>query len=415
MSSTPFFRVSRPLWLAAILALSACSTLPPWMVLQGGRSRISDYQHFDSAPIAAAQQASELRFQPTDLRWPNGVSSAQVTEQLAREGTVALLVIRRGVLVHEQYFNGFARDSTGTSFSIAKSVVATLLGIAIAEGRIDSVDTPITRYLPELLRNDPRFAQISLRHLLAMRSGIAFDEGYRSPFAEAAKFYLGPSIPEQVAKLQIAGAPNQRYSYQSGDTQLLAMAIERAMGQPWAVLVQSKLWQPMGAEYSASWSLDSKASGVARAFCCLNARAVDYLRFGMLMLGEDGVPGRQNGRQIVPSDWVTQMTAAQTGLPGADESAQRNIESPGTRMMAYYAWQWRRAPALPTLPASTTDRVGTFIASERPPSNDFFAEGLHGQLLYIAPATQTVILRLGRDWGAVNWPEWMGGLARLNP
>jgi CubicO group peptidase (beta-lactamase class C family) len=403
MNSTHLFRYSRPIWLVAILALSACSTLPTWMVLQGGRSRISDYQHFDNAPIAAAERASALRLQPTELRWPNSASSAQVTEQLAGENTVALLVIRRGVLVHEQYFNGFTRDSMGTSFSMAKSVVATLLGIAIAEGRIDSVDAPITQYLPELLRNDPRFAQISLRHLLAMRSGIAFDEGYRSPFAEAAKFYLAPSIPEQVAKLRIAGAPNQRYSYQSGDTQLLAMAIERAMGQTWAALVQSRLWQPMGAEYSASWSLDSQASGVARAFCCLNARAVDYLRFGMLMLGEDGVPGRHKGRQIVPADWVAQMTAAQAGLPGADEAAQRNIESPGTRLMAYYAWQWRR---MPTLPVRVTDR---------PPSDDFFAEGLHGQLLYISPATQTVVLRLGRDWGAVNWPEWMSLLTRLNP
>jgi CubicO group peptidase (beta-lactamase class C family) len=296
MNSTHLFRYSRPIWLVAILALSACSTLPTWMVLQGGRSRISDYQHFDNAPIAAAERASALRLQPTELRWPNSAS-----------------------------------------------------------------------------------------------------------FAEAAKFYLAPSIPEQVAKLRIASAPNQRYSYQSGDTQLLAMAIERAMGQSWAALVQSRLWQPMGAEYSASWSLDSQASGVARAFCCLNARAVDYLRFGMLMLGEDGVPGRHKGRQIVPADWVMQMTAAQAGLPGADDAAQRNIESPGTRLMAYYAWQWRR---MPTLPVSVTDR---------PPSDDFFAEGLHGQLLYISPATQTVVLRLGRDWGAVNWPEWMSLLTRLNP
>jgi hypothetical protein len=106
--------------------------------------------------------------------------------------------------------------------------------------------------------------------------------------------------------------------------------------------------------------MDSQASGVARAFCCLNARAVDYLRFD-------------------------------------------------------YAWQWRRMPTLPTLPASTADRAGTFTPAERPPGDDFFAEGLRGQLLYIAPATQAVILRLGRDWGAVNWPEWMSLLAHLNP
>lgn len=398
----------------ALLTLSGCSTLPPWIVLQGARSRISDFQHFENAPIAAAPQASALPLLPADLQWPGGVTSAQMTTRLAQEGTVALLVLRRGVLVHEQYFNGFTRDSMATSFSMAKSVVATLLGIAISEGQIDSVDAPITRYLPELLRNDPRFELITLRHLLAMRSGIAFREDYRSPFAEAAKFYLGPNISDQVAKLRIVGAPNQRFSYQSGDTQLIAMAIERAMGQPLAALVQTKLWQPMGAEYAASWSQDSKANGVARAFCCLNARPVDYLRFGQLVVGDGGVPGRSLGRQIIPVDWVKQMTAAQIGLPGADESAQRNIESPNTLGMAFYGWQWRR---MPILPANTTDKLDPSAAltpSDRPPSDDFYAQGSHGQLLYIAPGSETVILRLGRDWGNVNWPIWMSLLARLN-
>ena len=399
--------------------LSACSTVPPWVVLQGGRSRISDHQHFDNAPIAAAAQASALRFEPAELRWPGNATPEQAAERLAREGTVALLVVRRGVLVHEQYFNGFARDSLGTSFSMAKSVVATLMGIAIAEGRIASVDDPITRYLPELLGNDPGFALITIRHLLAMRSGIVFDEGYASPFAEAAQFYLGPNIPAQVAKLRLAGPPNQAYSYQSGDTQLLAMAIERAMGQPMAALTQSRLWQPMGAQFAASWSLDSAASGVARAFCCLNARAVDYARLGLMMLGEGGVPGHYNGTPIVPADWVRQMTAVQAGLPGKLEADQRNIEEPGTRRMAYYAWQWRRMPVPAAVPAAGVSSPAHLAAAHsptvRPPGDDFYAEGLHCQFLYIAPASQTVVLRLGKDCGAVNWPVWMGALARLNP
>jgi CubicO group peptidase (beta-lactamase class C family) len=193
MNSTHLFRYSRPIWMLAILALSACSTLPTWMVLQGGRSRISDYQHFDNAPIAAAERASELRLQPTELRWPNGASWAQVTDRLARDNTVALLVIRRGVLIHEQYFNGFTRDSMGTSFSIAKSVVATLLGIAIAEGRIDNVDAPITQYLPELLRNDPRFGLLMLGEDGLLRLAMAANantagERYRSPTQLIAHF-----------------------------------------------------------------------------------------------------------------------------------------------------------------------------------------------------------------------------------
>ena len=144
---------------------------------------------------------------------------------------MALLVARRGQLVHERYYNGYGADSITTSFSMAKSVVSVLLGIAIDQGRVAGVHEPITRYLPELLANDPRFARITLRHLLTMRSGIHFDEGYGSPFTEAAAFYLTPDLKREVARLRIHREPDQAYSYQSGDTHLLAMAVERAGGR----------------------------------------------------------------------------------------------------------------------------------------------------------------------------------------
>ena len=102
-------------------------------------------------------------------------------------------------------------------------MVSLLLGIAIDEGRIADVDQPVTHYLPELLANDPRFGRIMLRHLLMMRSGIAFDEGYRSPVSEAARFYLSPDLLREVARLRIEGEPDQAYAYKSGDTQLLGL------------------------------------------------------------------------------------------------------------------------------------------------------------------------------------------------
>ena len=210
---------------------------------------------------------------------------------------MAFIVIRRGSVVYERYFNGCARDTVTTSFSMAKSVVSALLGIAIGEGRIVSVDEPVTRHLPELRGNDPRFDRITLRHLLAMRSGIAFEEAYRTPLSEAARFYLGPDLRAEVAKLKIEGEPDRAYRYLSGNTQLLAMVVERATGMPLARYLELRVWQPMGAEFDASWSLDSAASGVARALCCLNARAVDDARFGLVCLNA----GRFNGRQIVPA------------------------------------------------------------------------------------------------------------------
>lgn len=400
----------------ALLALSACSSLPLWMVVQG-QAEITDHRHFANAPIARAQRPSPLLVppEPITLRWPGDLSPSEAAAQLAARDTVALLVLRRGVLVHEQYFNGFGRDSLGTSFSVAKSVVSLLVGVAIAEGRIGSVDDPVTRYLPELLQQDARFGQVSLRHLLSMRSGIAFDESYTVPWSQAARFYLGPDLKAEVARLRIKTAPDQAYAYQSGDTQLLALALERAVGLPLARYLEKRLWQPMGAEFDASWSLDSAASGVARAFCCLNARAVDYLRLGQVVLdggrSADGVP-------LVQPEWLRQSTAVQQ-RPGADAAAQRNLERPGSRFQAFYAWQWRRGLS----PAQTAAAQAAAQPGPRPwpdaaqaePSDDVYAEGLRGQYLYIAPGTQTVIVRLGRERGGLFWPAWLGELARLNP
>jgi CubicO group peptidase (beta-lactamase class C family) len=390
--------------LASALALPGCSTLPMWMVWQR-QSAVTDYQHFDNAPVARAANPRPWPVATAALRWPRGADDAAITQMLAETGTQALLVMRRGQLVHEQYANGFARDSIGTSFSAAKSVVSLLLGIAVAEGRIASVDDPVTRYLPELLANDPRFAQITLRHLLMMRSGIHFDEGYRSPFAEAARFYLADDLAAQVARLRIAGPPDQAYAYKSGDTQLLSMVVQRATGVPLARYLQDKLWQPLGAEYDASWSLDSSAHGIARGFCCLNARAVDYARIGQLVLDGGRVEAPTGGRQLVPADWLRDSTAAQQ-RPGQTDAARRNLEAAGRPQQAFYAWQWRRAP--------TPDSRGA-SAAEVQPGADVYAEGLYGQFIYIAPATQTVVVRLGQRRGGLFWPGWLGELARLNP
>lgn len=379
----------------AVGGLVGCTPIPLWMVLQG-RSQITDHAHFDNAPIARAAQPSPLPALPASLRWPGGLDETAAMADVAARGSVALLVARRGQLVHERYFNGYAADSVMTSFSMAKSVVSVLLGVAIDEGRIASVDEPVTRYLPELRTNDPRFDRITLRHLLSMRSGIAFDEGYRTPFTEAATFYLGRDLKAEVARLRIEGEPDRAYAYKSGDTQLLAMALERAVGEPLARYAERKLWQPMGAQYDASWSLDSAAGGQARAFCCLNARAVDYLRFGQMVLNE----GHWNGRRIVSAEWLRKSTAAQSGLPGSSDAASRNLERLGTPQTAFYAWQWRRRP----VPGVTPPQPGAMV----------YAQGLHGQILLIDPASQTVVLRLGQRSGDRHWPSWMEALVRLN-
>ncbi len=367
------------------------------MLLQR-QSAITDHRHFVNARIAHASSAAPLESADNlALRLPEfkGRSFDQFMEH---NGTVAIVVLQRGKVVLERYYQGYQRDSMATSFSVAKSVVSALVGIAIAGGHIGGIDDPITRYVPELAKSDARFAKITIAHLLAMRSGIRFDEGYRSPLDDAARFYLTADLLSRLTSLSIGQPPNQALHYSSGDTQLLGLIVQRATGIPLAQFAQQAIWQPMGAQFDASWSMDSAEKGLVKAFCCLNGRALDYARFGLLYLNQ----GSFNGKQIVPAQWVRDSTAVRQ-YPGADDAARWNLEGANKRASAYYAWQWRRA-----VEADPESQLGI------KPRSDFFAQGLHGQLIYVAPEHDMVIVRLGAKNGDVWWPGLLGAFARLN-
>jgi len=381
----------------AVATLSACATLPPWMMVQG-RAAISDHRHFHNAEIAPAATPRALPALEAPPRLPAPRNGESLESALERNGTVAFIVVQHGRVVWERYFNGHRRDSIATSFSVAKSVISLLLGQAIADGKVASVDEPITRYLPELRERDPRFERVRLRDLLQMRSGIAFDEDYQKPWSDAAVFYLTPDLRAAVHGLHIEVEPDTRFKYSSGDTQLLGMAIERAIGQPLARYLEQRLWQPMGAEYPASWSQDSAAGGVTKAFCCLNARAIDFARLGQLMLER----GRVDGRQVVPERWIADSLAVREHA-GADAPTRANLQRPGEPRAAFYTWQWRR------MPAPAPGELGVRA------TDDFYAQGFYGQYVYVAPAKQMVIVRLGREHGGdFWWPGLMGRIAAMN-
>jgi CubicO group peptidase (beta-lactamase class C family) len=391
----------RPLRLAALaLALlagatqSGCATPPAWMVAQG-RATMNDHRHFHNAPVAAAAKPRVLPPGSAPPRLPPGPAGGDFDATLERNGTVAFIVLQRGQVVFERYYNGHQRDGWVTSFSVAKSVVSLLLGRAIADGHVKSVDDALTRHVPELLQRDERFARVRLRDLLQMRSGIAFQEDYRSPFSDAGTFYLTPDLKSAVRGLRIEVEPDTRFQYSSGDTQLLGLVIERATGRPLATTLQQALWQPMGAEFPASWSMDSAEGGVTKAFCCLNARAIDFARLGQLML--DG--GQRDGRQLIPAGWIADSLAVRQHA-GGDPNTRANLQRPARNAAAFYTWQWRHSAT-----RSATTETGW------QPTADFFAQGFHGQYIYVAPEKQMVIVRFGRDRGNEYW--WPGLMARI--
>ncbi len=226
---------------------------------------------------------------------------------LTRTGTLAFLVVHRDRLVYERYLNGAARGSLLTSLSVAKSVVSTLVGIAIQEGSIESVVDPVTDYLPELATRDRRFTRITIRHLLTMSSGIRYWEAALPwPWSDDTFTYYGVDLRRiALDRTRIQEPPGRTWHYNNYHLLLLGLVLERATGMSVSEYMATRVWQPLGAAADATWSLDSTRSGFEKMESGLNATATDYARFGLLYLHG----GTWNGHRIVSEDWVASATA----------------------------------------------------------------------------------------------------------
>ncbi len=351
---------------------------------------VRDYLVFASRPVAAA--AAPRPFQrPADQR----AAEAEVRDGFERDarvgtdlerfledtGTQAFLVIRNDTILYEHYANGAGRDSTLTSFSAAKSYVSTLVGIAVAEGAIRSIDDPVTRYLPELAARDPRFSAIRIRHLLDMTSGLKYEENGFVNGDDALTYYY-PDLRElALQKTSILTEPGRTWLYNNYNPLLLGLVLERATGEPVARYLETRLWQPMGAEYPASWSLDSTASGFEKMESGINARAIDFAKLGRLYL--DG--GRVGDRQVLPDDWVKAATVM-------DRSVDRRTQYPA----------WMDEPYGPVY------HQRFWWGARRPDgSYAFAAQGNHGQEIFVDPRTRTIIVRNGERYG-IGWDQWLG-------
>ena len=277
--------------------------------------------------------------------------------------TVAFLIIRNDSVLYENYFRNYKASSDVASFSMSKSYISALIGIAISEGFIKDENEPVTKYVPEL-KGKYTWDKVTIHHLLQMNSGVKFSESYKSPFSGAAAIYYGTNLRHQMTKLKTHREPGLGFEYKSINTQLLGLILERATRKTISENLEQKIWQPLGMEYDASWSLDKRKNGIEKAFCCINATARDYAHFGRLYLNG----GNWNGKQIVPADWVKLSTQA------ASE----------TNYAWYYNHQWWQA--------SKTD-------------GDYSAVGYLGQYIYVYPKKNLIIIRLGNGMGKQKWME----------
>jgi CubicO group peptidase (beta-lactamase class C family) len=238
---------------------------------------------------------------------------------------------------------------------MAKSFVSALTGIALAEGKIGSVDDPVVKYIPQFDRPENR--ALTLRHLLTMSSGLGWDEYYTSLTSQTTEAYYGNRLFRHMMRQRVVRPPGRHFEYMSCNTQLLAYVLRNATGLSLAEYASQKLWGPMNAVYDAQWSLARKG-GAEKAYCCLYSNARDFARLGKLYLDS----GRWRGRQIVPEAWVLESIKPAPVLDGGAPNKQ-------------YGYHWWLGEA-----------------AGRP---YFYARGILGQYIIVLPGANLVIVRLG--------------------
>jgi CubicO group peptidase (beta-lactamase class C family) len=326
-------------------------------------SDVGDQDRFPARRIPAGTRASPLPVGPKADLVLTGEES-KLDEFLDDTDTLAFVVAHGDRLVSERYFGGSDRESLQTSFSAAKSFVSTLVGIAIDEGLIGSIEDPVTDYLPELAARDPDFRKVTLRHLLTMSSGIRYQEGGFPSLGDDTYTYYGVDLRDvALNRTRMEQPPGLAWRYNNYHPLLLGLVLERTTGASVADFMARRLWQPLGAEADATWNLDSERSGFEKMESGLNARAVDYARFGLLFLHD----GEWNGRRIVSEAWVRAATRADT--------------TTGPASYFGYGYFW-------------------WIDVEHP--GRFYAMGKYGQYIYVAPDADAVVVRLGSSSGVDN-------------
>ena len=268
----------------------------------------------------------------------------------------AFLVFQGDTLIYEKYWDEHSMGQVSNSFSAAKTVIGLLVGIAIEEGKITSVDDYAGKYIPEF--NKSGREQITIRHLLTMSAGFDWIESGKNPLSEAAEGYYTSDLYGLVTRLRVIEKPGVNFNYQSGNSQILAFIIERATGKSIDEYTEEKLWKPLGAGSNAFWSLDEK-KGNEKAFCCMYATARDYALIGQLILNK----GHWNSHQLVPKWYMDQM-----------------VETP----------KMKTKEKVPNM------RYGWHIWVYKNQGNPvYYCRGLMGQYILAIPHKNRVIVRLG--------------------
>lgn len=313
---------------------------------------IDDQYIFESKTVKSKKHSPWERHNDNEkLSIPN-----QYLPVFKKYETTAYVIIKNGKLLFEDYYLGYNSESQTNSFSAAKSIVSLLVGIAIDEGFINDIDNPVNKYINLFSDND----SITIRNVLTMSSGSDWHESYSAPFSITTDAYYGTHLDELIYSLKSVEPSGKRFSYKSGDTQILATVVRAATGMELSDFAAQYLWSKIEAENNALWSTDT-TNGTEKAFCCFNATAKDFAKIGQLVLDR----GKLNGEHIISERYIEQMLRPASYLK--DENG---------RSVDYYGFQW-------------------WILNHKTYTIPY-ARGILGQYIFIIPDLDMVIVRLGK-------------------
>ncbi len=355
--------------------------------MRHGMPDVYDYKIFNNATLKASDEPfhfhrlpKNYELPPADL-WACGdkpgykLAAGYSPEQFLKEtGTLALIVIRRDTILYEGYANGHSRENVSTVFSVTKSFLSTLVGIAITEGKMLGYDQPVSDYLPMFA--DGKKSDINIGHLLQMTSGMNF--GDHSNLFKLARLYYNTYQERLLNTIKVKHVPGTHFAYSSLSSYVLGLCLEKAVGMTVAEYMQEKVWGPLGMEYDGYMALD-KENGMAKVYGGMAATAIDLAKLGRLFLHN----GTWAENEIVSSKWTT--------------DCRTRCEDDGK------AWNYANHWWL--------DTYSGVISAES--KDDFFAGGFRGQIVYVNPKDSTIVVRLGTHEKGMYWGRTVSKLSML--
>lgn len=373
--------------LAAIVVI-----LIVWMIIAGpvtvsrvitrGDTTIYDYKRFPGRELHPS--SSPFRFEMAlredvipERVFIDGLGEVRLEDALESSGTLAFLVVKDDVIIAEHYLHGHSQSAISQVFSTSKSITSILIGAAIDDGLIKSMNDPVTDYVPELA--DGGFGNVTIENLLNMQSNMDYFEN-DNPFAEHVIFNFTDQLEQEILQLGILQNPDTEFRYKSGESALLGLILDRALGeQTITQYTQERLWDPLGMEQRGVWGVD-RLDGLERVWCCLSLSARDLAKLGRLYLNQ----GNWNGTQLIPSAWVKASTT--NGAYTETEWSEDYVESG----LHNYKYQW-------------------WLVSEE--QGIYTTVGKDGQYMYIDPGKNLIMIRLGEGTGGLRWVRIFQALA----